>query len=176
MFIFTLLILNAHAEIFNPPDLCAPPLDCEPTMARLNKEFQDSKEVLTTADVPALYSGVCYHRSPWNDPKRTEHGFMFTDLFQNQVYMDGQFVFGPDQDPYKDYSMEDAKKAVYGDPHDPKKLVSLGKDFAYSDMNPDMKGNQPMLYWAKKGSNNSLLMIGQWGYSQVLVCKMEKHK
>jgi hypothetical protein len=72
--------------------------------------------------------------------------------------------------------MDDAWRAVSGNPYDPKKVVLLGKEFAYSDMNPELKGNQPMLYWAKKGSNDSLLIIGQWGYFQDLICKMAKRR
>ena len=152
----------------SPPEPCAG-LNCTPRMQEIAARFKAGTG-FTESELPFLASGECFHHSPDLNPEIAHYGLELLDPNNGSVYMGGSFGFFYKENPYKNWTLDVARKAE-ADLYNPKHLVQFGKDFVYSNMN--YGGEEIWKYWLKRQDNRAYL-IGQWGHHHFIFCELDK--
>jgi len=164
------LLLPVFAHTFeNPPAPCGG-MDCTPRLLEIEAGFNGAGPIEVTA-LPVLASGECYHLSWEYDAATTHYGMVLLDPKDGEVFMGGRFGFFFPENPYKDWSLEQARAenpAMYESNH----RVELTDNFAFSDMNP---GKIPIWFYWLKRAGNKIFVMGHWGASHRLLCEMAVH-
>lgn len=105
----------ASAQEFPPiANLCTGPR-CTDTMRSIVADFERAPGFFPVDQLPQVASGSCYHIHDNLDPNHEHHGMFLFDLIGNQPSFNGVFSFFNPQNPYSGFTVEDARRRLYGD-------------------------------------------------------------
>lgn len=167
--LLALLTFSAHAAPIPPAPNCGG--FCSEPMRQVVEEFQAARTI-DTENLPAVFSGECFHLNRQYNPNHPHHGFTLLDTKDGRFYMGGIFSFFAKENPYRELSVEEAREKTPRRFDDNHRLV-LTEEFAYADMNPD-DPTTPWKYWLKQSGKN-LLLIAQWSIHQQVYCRFSQN-
>ncbi len=113
------LALALFALLVAPKVVAAEPLPihqcteapCTSEQQRIWNQFEAGGS-LDHSVVGRVYSGSCYHRSSNMDPNHEHYGVVFLDSVGTDVFMNGQFGFFFNANPYASWTPQDAMKEL----------------------------------------------------------------
>lgn len=118
--------------------------------------------------IPSVYSGTCYHKSPYYDPHTPQSGGLLIDKLDGRVFFDGGFSFHKDKQPYARLNVETAR-VQFGE----RREVTLRNEFAYADTSDSLK---PFRYWFRQDTGgDGLLLVGYFSYRHTILCHLDRH-
>lgn len=170
--LFLLPIYAWAIDIPTPNNPCQAGLDCSPAMLNIYKAFQSGNALPKIQD-PLLASGECYHNGYGYDPMVRQWGISLIDINGNDLFTDGSFGFFFRENPYANWDLANARAQspnLFANNH----KIYLTENYGYADMNPSGSGESIVRYWYKQ-KDNILYLLGQWGRSHFITCKLLKH-
>lgn len=168
-FLLLLAAITAHAEAIPSAPNCGS--SCSEPMREILEEFGQAGAI-GTENLPAVFSGECYHLTSDYRPDQAHHGFALLEAKAGQFYMGGLFSFFANENPYASLTLEEARKNCprrFEESH----RLTVTPDLAYADMNRAHPEN-PWRYWLKQ-NGGSFLLLAQWGSYHQVYCRYTKN-
>ena len=166
LFIILFVSLGAgHAEGL-PTNVCTGSF-CGPAQQAIWNRFEGGTR-LNLLLVPSVYSGTCYHNSPAYRPHAPQFGGVLIDESKGRLIFDGRFSFHEQQHPYSHLSVDAARKLF-----PTARELALFDTFAYAEADNSLK---PFRYWLRQDADNeSLLLVGYFGYRHTILCALDRN-
>lgn len=146
--------------------------ECPAETQKISEEFMQA-DGIKEESLPVIFSGSCYHLTPSLNPNIEHFGVVLLDNHEGTNYTGGEYGFFYKENPYRDLDVQKARK-TFNDTYTDRHRIKLHENYAYSDMNPGATGPEIVKYWMRQ-KNNFLYVVGQWGGSHTIVCRMEKN-
>lgn len=159
---------TAHAEHELPTHLCSQ--GCSPRMAEIVKGFE-SAEPLTPVTSARIHSGVCMHQVNELGPEDEHHGVIVLEKRDDDSHFNGQFSFYAKENPYKDWTIEEAARRLPLKYNDLNK-ITFESDYAWLDYNP---GSIPIWQYYLRQSGPTVYLIGFWDTRHTVFCEMKEN-
>ncbi len=123
-------------------------------------------------DLPAVYSGECYYHSPNYDPNTTHYGLVLLETRDSQIFFNGIFRFFSPQNPWADWTIEDARNRIGNTFRYP---VAEFANYSFVDLSHD-GANSIWKYWMSQDpQTKSVYLVFFWGYWQQGFCELKMH-
>jgi hypothetical protein len=152
-----------------PNGLCDPQYyNCTQIQRDLVKRFQDegSSPELPTTD--ALYQGGCYMVSSTYAPETKHYGYIYLRNENGKVGFNGSFGFFYPENPYEKMTVKDARAKHAETSHN---FVSKRTQ----DWFVDIDSSKAWAYFIRRINAEQLIMIGQWGTQQEIICELKEN-
>ncbi|MBT3236394.1 MAG: hypothetical protein HN353_10625 [Bdellovibrionales bacterium] len=168
-FIVTVFILSFALNAAELPQNFCYQGQCSLQQQMIWNDFQSGAPIISE-QLPAFYSGECYHLSRSYNPSFMHFGGVLIEKRDHKFYLSGTFYFFAPENPYADLTLESARE-LFEVKYEEKKIVQLLDTFAYADLNPDAV--PVMRYWMRReiGSNN-MLLVAMWGVTRRVFCRL----
>jgi hypothetical protein len=169
MFLILLSLLAQLSLAGFPAEVCNSDV-CSSQQQEILAEMLRAKRNISSFKTPSFYSGPCFWRGLY-DPTVEHHGGFLIYAKEGEMYQTGRFSFFADQNPYRDYSIEEAIEAIG---LSAKRPVEHHKDYTYHDALPG--SDNPVWYWSRSSSDSQYLyLMAFWGNNHLALCKLERH-
>jgi hypothetical protein len=125
--------------------------------------------------LPEVYSGECFHHANTMNSNHPHYGVILLDTDQVTSYMWGLFGFFYNENPYKDWTVDVARRElIKGDPV--KHKLENEETYSFADLNPG--GQERWWYWLRQADTENfktLYLLATWGMSHQVFCELRKH-
>ena len=166
VFIVLCGVSSAVKPIGLPRNVCSDD-SCSPSQLHIWNRFQKATR-LNLALIPSVYSGACYHSSPYFDPYEQHFGGVLLDQQSRGVLFHGRFSFHIQKHPYIDLSVESARQR-FPETYE----VTMLDMFAYAESSDSLA---PFRYWFRQEvDTNDLLIVGYFGWNHTIICALDRH-
>lgn len=174
MHIFNLLLvlLGFHFAAAEPLPVICPAVQCTEKMRAIERGLYAGTNV-DRADLPAVFSGECYYRSPSYDPNHTHYGMTFFETRGSEIFFNGSFGFFYPENPWAGWTVEDARKQV-ADPY--RFPTEEFTNYSFVDWG---KGEPGVIwkYWMSQDpESKTIYLVSFWGFSQQGFCELKPHQ
>lgn len=175
LFVALLLVaLNTFAQSHSPEaplGLCSNPTQkCTARQLEILKQFETAPHAPALPATHSLYQGSCYMISSIYGAEQEHFGFVYIRSQANGTWdHNGQFGFFYPQNPYK--QMTTAQAAAKFPEASKHTVQERSTDWL---VEIDTKNN--WRYFARQSDQGKLILIGQWGIYDAVLCEMEENK
>lgn len=165
---------NAFAQNQSPTvpnGLCSNPTQkCTARQLDILKQFDSATQAPALPVQHSLYQGSCFMISSTYGAEQEHFGFIYVRSQPDGTWdHNGQFGFFYPQNPYKQMTAEQAAA----------KFPTASKykvDARSTDWLVEIDTKNNWRYFARQTDEGKLILIGQWGIYDAILCEMEENK
>lgn len=152
------------------PDLCSPSFyTCTPHQQDLVHAFQTQGAAPAFTADEMLYQGSCFIVSPTYAPDHEHYGYIYLRKEGASYGFHGLFSFFEPQNPYTAWTTADAAK------NNPESSPYVIEPRSNEWLTAIDLGHQ-WYYLVRAIATDKVVVIGQWGASDVIICEMKQNK
>ena len=145
---------------------------CNLAQERMWDSFQ-SAGGLDMPLIPSVYSGICYHHSPYLDPDQINYAAVLIDDLDDRVGFDARFSFNQTDNPYRELNVTMAARR-FARGMDGTRALELYPRHAYADLTGPLGG--PFRYWLRQHAQDQrLFLVGYFGFRHTILCELDRH-
>lgn len=153
------------------PVICAA-VQCTEKMQAIERGLYGGTNV-DRAELPAVYSGECFHLSPSYNPNHTHYGMTFLETRGSEIFFNGSFGFFYSENPWANWTVEDARKNT---PNPYKFPTEEFENYSYIDWGQ----NEPGVIWkhwlSQDPQTKTIYLVSFWGFTQQSFCELKPNR
>ena len=153
----TFFVLPGILQAYELPENWCSSENCHPSQEKMWDSFQTGFAP-DWSQLPAVYSGSCFHVDPYMDSEIEQHAGFLIDTKDNGIAFTGVFSYFAKSNPFADMDVKAARQrwSKTGD----QRRIEQHTNYSFYNANPGVQN--PNLYWIRQNAAGDLLLAVQF--------------